>query len=183
LGSLAQGSSLLQLELEENSEERSLALRRAARRVMAAEDRVSNRRKAAVLALRELANLSRGAGFTQYRSYYQAHGRLAIARANQETLMARKKLAEKRIRVAKLHLQASYEDAEAVETPLVVAERNLGAIFTEMGAFGWMTTSKPATVPASRPWPQEPWSSDSESEGDNGARDMDYEVGPDDVGG
>ena len=173
-------NSLIQLELEDNSEDRHLALRRAARRVLDAEDRVSNRRKATISALRESARLSHEAGIMEYRSYYQAHGRLAVARANQETLMAQNKLARKRIRAAKLRLQASYEAAEAVATQLMLAERDLGAIMTEMSASGWMTNPA-ATRPSnqlatqSRPWPQEPWSSDSESEGS----DMEYEAGPD----
>jgi hypothetical protein len=138
---------------------------------MAAEDRVSNRRKAAVSALRELARLGRETGFIEHRSYYQAHGRLAIARANQETLIAQRRLAEKHIRVAKLRLEASYEAAESVESQLTQAQLSVGAILTEMGKFGWMTTS-------SYHGPQEPWSSDSESdhEGGNG---MDYGMDPD----
>jgi hypothetical protein len=140
---------------------------------MDAEDRVSSRRKAAASALRDLAHRDRETAFMQYRSFYRAHGRLAIARANQKTLTAQKRLAEKRIAEAQLRLQAAYEDAEAVETQLSRAKQSLGAILAEMGAFGWMMTGMSAT--GSRPRPKESWSSDGESEGVSA--DMDCEVG------
>ena len=168
-------NTLLQIDCEDNSEKRSFALRRAAREVMDAEDRVSSRRREVMSALRQSTRFSHDTEFSAHRSYYRAHGRLAVARAARETLLAERRLAARRIREAKLRLRASYDAAETVETRLMLAERDLVATITEMSTVGWMAMT-PAIRPSnpSPPWPEDPWSSDSESE------DMDFTVGSDD---
>jgi hypothetical protein len=168
-------NALLQIDCEDDSEKRSFALRRAAREVMDAEDRVSSKRREVMSALRQSTRFCHETKFTAHRSYYRAHGRLAVTRAARETLLAERRLAAKRIREAKLRLRASYAAAEMVQTRLKLADRYLVATITEMSAVGWMAMT-PVIGPSntSPPWPEDPWSSDSESE------DMDFTVGSDD---
>jgi hypothetical protein len=166
-------NALLQIDCEDDSEKRSFALRHAARQVMDAEDRVSGRRREVMSALRQSTRFCHETEFTAHRSYYRAHGRLAVARAAREALLAERRLAAKRIREAKLRLRASYDAAETVRTRLKLADRYLVTTITEMSTVGWMTMT-PAIGPSnpSPPWPEDPWSSDSESE--------DFTVGSDD---
>ena len=165
----------MRVELEENSEERSLALRRAERRIMDAQDRVSKRRKEELSARRESARLHCETGFMEFRSFYQAHGRLAAARASRETLVAQRRLIKRRIRATKLLLQAHHDELEGVATETMLVDRSLSAMMTEMSAVGWLSTPPPprksTAAPPSR-WPQQPWFDDTESERSSGS-DMD----------
>jgi hypothetical protein len=154
-----------QLEFEDKSESISLALRDAARKVMDGEDRVSRKRQEEVSALRQSARFVSEPEFNKYRSYYQAQGRLGVARATEARLGAERKLAKRRIREAKLRLRAAYDTAEMADAQHMLAMRGLGALLVEMGQLHWLTfepiTNEPATT--SRPWPDDPWS-DTESE-------------------
>jgi hypothetical protein len=167
-------TALLHIDFEDDSEKRSFALRRAAREVMDAEDRVSSRRREVMSALRQSTRFSHETEFTAHRSYYQAHGRLAVARATREALRAERRLAKRRIREAKLRLRASYEVVEMVETRLRLTERDLVTTMTEMGTAGWMAMTPAIPSNISSRWPEDPWSSDSESD------DTDFAMGSDD---
>jgi len=178
-------NALLRLQFNDDVERRSLALRHAARDVMDAKDQVSDRRREAMSALRQSKLFKHGAEFSEHRSYYRAHGKLAVARATRKTLMAEKKLISRRIREAKLRLQAWYEAEETVKSQLTLAELNLVGTLTEMRTFGWMSMTTSAKRPAaiSGPWPaaEDPWLSDV-GESEESDEDMDCSVGSEDGG-
>ena len=161
------------LQLEESSDARSLALVRAMRSIVDAQELVLNRRLEEISTLRQPTHLGDEAVSVECRMYHQAHQTLLQARASRETLLAERKLAAKHIKDAKLRLQASYQAAEVVETKIMLAEQRLGGIMAEMTALGMMIpfSHRPASAP--RPsLPLDFWLDDSDSEGSSADMDV-----------
>jgi hypothetical protein len=140
------------LDLEENSDARSLALIHAARSIIDATEVVLRRRLDEFSTLRDRQS-SQEAESNPYREEDEKRQLLAQARAARKTILAEKKLASRCIREAKLRLQASYDLSEMVENKLLLAERKIGALMADMMASGLIITlpRQPASSP--RRWP------------------------------
>ena len=114
-------------------------VRQAAFRRFMAEDRVAVKQHMEILALRR-AILSPEPD-PEIAVHRRAEDTLAVARAAQETLLAKRNLARERRNEAKLQMQVSQDEEEDLNDRIKVALRQVGTLIREMNIRGIYSTS------------------------------------------